>query len=209
MRLETVLAAHAERYPQKTAIICDGVQVSYGELQHLIRYTANGLFESGLRNGDRIVLYLPNGLELVQLLYAAYTLGAIAVPVTTRLTIREVSEFCQDCDAKILAFHKDQGPGLADLLKQRSDMTAVVVGGNSPGAISFANSWLSLFIKNSKAHGIRKIIKLNVSGAFHSHLMKNARIYLEKFIKSIKFHDTNTPIYQNVFPKKNFISKKN
>ena len=138
MRLETVLAAHAERYPQKTAIICDGVQVSYGELQHLIRDTANGLFESGLGKGDRIVLYLPNGLELVQLLYAAYTLGAIAVPVTTRLTIREVSEFCQDCDAKMLAFHKDQGPGLADLLKQRSDMTAVVVGGNSPGAISFA-----------------------------------------------------------------------
>ena len=105
MRLETVLAAHAERYPQKTAIICDGVQVSYGELQHLIRYTANGLFEFGLSKGDRIVLYLPNGLELVQLLYAAYTLGAIAVPVTTRLTIREVSEFCQDCDAKMLAFH--------------------------------------------------------------------------------------------------------
>jgi len=137
VRLESVLAAHAERYPCKTAIICDGVRVSYGALQRLIRETANGLFERGLRQGDRIVIYLPNGLELVQLLYAAYTLGAVAVPVTTRLTIREVSEFCRDCDAKVLAFHEDQKAGLGELLAERSDMMSVVVGGDSPGAASF------------------------------------------------------------------------
>ena len=38
--------------------------------------------------------------------------------------------------------------------------------------------------------------------------MKSARIYLEKFIKSTKFHDTKVPIYQNICPKKNFNSKK-
>ena len=116
MRLESVLAAHAERFPCKTAIICDGVRVSYGALQQLIVETANGLFECGLRQEDRIVIYLPNGLEIVQLLYAAYTLGAVAVPVTTRLTIREVGEFCRDCDAEFLAFHQDQSVGLGDLL---------------------------------------------------------------------------------------------
>ena len=63
-------------------------------------------------------------------------------------------------------------------------------------------------IKESKKHNIRRIIALNVSGAFHSPLMKNARIYLEKFIKSTKFNMTKTPIYQNVNPFKNFDSEK-
>jgi len=62
-------------------------------------------------------------------------------------------------------------------------------------------------ITNSKKNNIRKIIPLNVSGAFHSPLMKSARIYLEKFIKSTQFHETKVPIYQNVCPKKNFNSK--
>ena len=58
-----------------------------------------------------------------------------------------------------------------------------------------------------KKNNIRKIIPLKVSGAFHSALMKSARIYLEKFIKSTKFDDTKVPIYQNFCPRKNFNSK--
>ena len=49
------------------------------------------------------------------------------------------------------------------------------------------------FIKEAKNNGINKILPLNVSGAFHSALMNNARIYLEKFIKSIVFKNTKTP----------------
>ena len=49
---------------------------------------------------------------------------------------------------------------------------------------------------------------MNVSGAFHSPMMKNARIYLEKFIKSTTFHDTKIPIYQNFCPKENFKADK-
>ena len=98
---------------------------------------------------------------------------------------------------------------LSEILKSyNNDIVIANYNTHNQIIISGHNKSIEEIIKNSKAHGIRKIIKLNVSGAFHSHLMINARIYLEKFIKSIKFHDTNTPIYQNVFPKKNFISKK-
>ena len=63
------------------------------------------------------------------------------------------------------------------------------------------------FIKKFKLKGIKRIFELNVSGAFHSPLMKNARINLEKCINSIVFNDAKIPLYQNYNPKENFHSE--
>ena len=49
-----------------------------------------------------------------------------------------------------------------------------------------------------------KTISLKVSGAFHSPLMKNVKIKLDKIIKSTKFNNIIKPIYQNVDPNINF-----
>ena len=139
MRVEAVLAAYAERHPDKTAIICAGEKTSYGALQSSIRQVAAGLADMGLTADDKIVLYLPNGLAVVQLLYAALNLGAVAVPVTTRMTVRELTDFCADCDAKVLAFHSDQADLLADLLAARQDRAAIVVGDSVAGAVPLAD----------------------------------------------------------------------
>ena len=79
MRLETVLAAYAQRHPEKVAVLCGGGSITYGALQRSIQDVARGLAKRGLGPDDKIVLYLPNGLDFVQLLYAAFTLGAIAL----------------------------------------------------------------------------------------------------------------------------------
>ena len=55
-----------------------------------------------------------------------------------------------------------------------------------------------------KENNIKKIIKLNVSGAFHSPLMEEANLSLTKVINSVNFNDTMIPIYQNVSPVENF-----
>jgi len=59
-----------------------------------------------------------------------------------------------------------------------------------------------------KENNIKKIIKLNVSGAFHSPLMEEANLSLHKVINSVNFNDTNTAIYQNVSPIENFKGEK-
>ena len=131
MRLEVVLAAQAQRHGDKTAVICGDRRIGYGELVDSVNCLANGLAARGLGVGDRIALYLPNGIEVVQLLYAAFSLGAVAVPVTTRLTVRELAQFCEDSEAKILAHHADQGAALADFLAGHEGMTTIVVGGDA------------------------------------------------------------------------------
>ena len=46
--------------------------------------------------------------------------------------------------------------------------------------------------------GAKRSIQLNVSGAFHSELMNDAKKELKEFINSIEFHEPTCPIFQNV-----------
>ena len=62
---------------------------------------------------------------------------------------------------------------------------------------------IDTFINLAKKNKI-KTIPLKVSGAFHSPLMKNVKIKLDKIIKSTKFNDIIRPIYQNVDSNKKF-----
>ena len=54
------------------------------------------------------------------------------------------------------------------------------------------------FIDIAKENGARMAIRLNVSGAFHSPLMKPAREELADKLDSIEINDINIPIYPNV-----------
>ena len=54
------------------------------------------------------------------------------------------------------------------------------------------------FIDIAKENGARMAIPLNVSGAFHSPLMKPAREELADKLESIEITDINIPIYSNV-----------
>ena len=64
------------------------------------------------------------------------------------------------------------------------------------------------FVELSKLYNIKKTIILNVSGAFHSPLMKNAKIILKNVINSVEFNNAKIPIYQNYMPDKTLQSHK-
>ncbi len=50
----------------------------------------------------------------------------------------------------------------------------------------------------AKELGASRVIQLDVSGAFHSHLMASATESLTEAIKTITFHDPQIPVYCNV-----------
>jgi acyl-CoA synthetase (AMP-forming)/AMP-acid ligase II len=138
MRLETILAAQALRHPEKPALICGDTRVSYHELQGAVSRVASGLHAAGLRAGDRIVLFLPNGAEIVELFYAAFSLGALVVPVTTRLTANELAHICGDSQPAAIAFEGD-GAAIASVFAAHPQALRIAVGGEAPeGATAYA-----------------------------------------------------------------------
>lgn len=140
MRLEVVLAAHALRHPDKPAMRCGGRSITYGELHATSLRVACGLRRLGVREGDRVMIYLPNGAEFVQMFYGALALGALVVPVNTRLAAREIDHLIRDSEPSVFAFHADLRDTVAAIAALRPGIVRVAVGeGASGDTVAFAD----------------------------------------------------------------------
>jgi [acyl-carrier-protein] S-malonyltransferase len=71
---------------------------------------------------------------------------------------------------------------------------------NSPGQIVISGevAGVDKAIALLKEAGVRRAIRLNVSGAFHSPLMEPAREGLATALGAAHFHDPHVPVYANV-----------
>jgi [acyl-carrier-protein] S-malonyltransferase len=70
---------------------------------------------------------------------------------------------------------------------------------NSPGQIVISGETQAVerAVEIARARGARKAMMLNVSGAFHSALMADARQDLEEFLKGLSIRDAAFPVYAN------------
>lgn len=99
-----VVAAH----PNAEAIVDGDTRLSYRELDHRARKLASALAAYGIGVSDRIILNVDNGHEFPVAYMAAIYLGAIAVPVGTRLRAPELEFIYNNCEATAVLF--DQHP---------------------------------------------------------------------------------------------------
>jgi long-chain acyl-CoA synthetase len=74
-------------------------QVTFGELDERAGRYASGLAAAGLSAGDRVLVLLPNSVRLFEMLLGAARVGAVMVPVNTRLSDRELRDVADDAGA--------------------------------------------------------------------------------------------------------------
>ena len=95
---------HTKSGPTDVAII-DGAEVlTYQELWRLSKYVVHSLWDFGIRKGDRVAYFLPNGVDLIVLYLAIQAMGAVAVPVNYRFTSEEVGCLVNASDAEALIY---------------------------------------------------------------------------------------------------------
>ncbi len=93
---------------------------------------------------------------------------------------------------------------IEEICRQSNEKEIVVPANfNAPGQIVISGETDAVkYVMNlAKEAGARKVIELNVSGAFHSPLMSNAKEALTNKLNSIEISDANFPIYSNVTAK--------
>jgi long-chain acyl-CoA synthetase len=97
-----ILEERAKKYRKKPALLFEGKQISYAQLNESVNKLANGLKSLGIKKGDRVAIMLPNIPEFVYSFYALQKLGAIAVPFNTMYKGREVLHILNDSGAKAI-----------------------------------------------------------------------------------------------------------
>ncbi|WP_347316504.1 AMP-binding protein, partial [Ralstonia pseudosolanacearum] len=68
----------------------EGLRLSYAQMSERSARVANFLRGLGIVRGDRLLLMLPNRVELWDVMLAAMKLGAVVLPATTQLSADDV-----------------------------------------------------------------------------------------------------------------------
>ena len=102
MNLVQNIETAAKLFPDKTAILFEGKQITYSELNTSANRLANAMKANGVKKGDRIGLYLPNIPEFAYCYYATLKIGAIAVSVNPMLKAYELKYILNDSGAVLL-----------------------------------------------------------------------------------------------------------
>lgn len=105
MNSSQLLERNARKYPHTEAVIGKGNRYSYPQLDALVNRVGNGLLQNGIRQGDKVVLFMPNVPEFVIAYFAVQRIGAIIVPINAKLTQSEVEYIIGHCDAKAIIAH--------------------------------------------------------------------------------------------------------
>jgi fatty-acyl-CoA synthase len=135
-----VLAHHADRTPDQAITIFEGETLSYGGMAQRVEELAGGLAARGMGSGDVVAILSYNCPEILETIFAANFLGAIAMPINWRLAAPEVRYILEHSGARALVC---DGP-LVDLAGQATTglEASLVRACVSPGDV--VSGWTTL-----------------------------------------------------------------
>lgn len=106
MNSSNLLARNARKYPNQEAVICHGRRVTYKTLDEQVTRLSHALLSKGIKQQDKVILFMPNVLEFVVSYFAVQRIGAIVVPVNAKFTLSEVEYVAEHAEAKAILAHE-------------------------------------------------------------------------------------------------------
>jgi fatty-acyl-CoA synthase len=101
--------------PDRIALLHEGRRYSYADVRARSARAARALRALGVSRGDRVAYLGRNLPSLAETMFAAGSLGAVFVPLNTRLAPPELAGIIGDCGAQVLIFDAAFGDTIAAL----------------------------------------------------------------------------------------------
>ena len=120
------------KYPERTALICGPVELTYAQWGERVRRFAQALFNLGVRQMDRVAILQKTSEATPTAFMACQLLGAIAVPMNFRLSANEAAYILRDAGARALIYDDSMLPVIAKIEQALPELrTYVLVSGDS------------------------------------------------------------------------------
>lgn len=121
----------AETKSKLFAVFDDGTEWSYGGIRDLVRREAAALARLGVKPGDLVLNWLPNGPAQLRLWLATNYLGAVHVPIAASYRGGILEHVIANSGARLMVTNAALAPRLADIALAAIE-TLVVLGGEGP-----------------------------------------------------------------------------
>src|SRR5215831_2041871 len=100
--LSSFIRFHAQRTPDRVALLYAGERIVYAELARRIETSAGWLAARGVGPGDVVALLMKNSPAFIELTFALSHLGAVSLPINYRLAADEVGYIIDNAGARLL-----------------------------------------------------------------------------------------------------------
>jgi carnitine-CoA ligase len=128
--LGAALQRRAREIPDKMFIRFEsGATWTYAQTLDTSLAAAGALHSLGVKPGDAVMVWLPNGMEMVRCWFALSLLGAIFVPINTAYRGRILEHVVDNAAARLAIVHAELLPRLAEIAS--GSLEQIVVVGNA------------------------------------------------------------------------------
>jgi len=103
-------AEAARRWGEREALCFKGRRWSFADLAAGVDRWAKGLIALGIHPGDKVALWMLNRPEWIEAAFAVMKIGAVLVPVNTRLRTDDVAYILDQSDSTALVLAERSGP---------------------------------------------------------------------------------------------------
>src|SRR3981189_3255608 len=128
-----LLERHRKQRPDKVAYWDAARSVTYSELAIRTASIAAGLSAKGVREADRIAIYLPNGVDWIEACLAGLRSGAVIVPISYDTAEAEIAYRLSDAECRTVI----TTPARKELIDK------LAAGLNGPVSLVFAGAGAS------------------------------------------------------------------
>jgi len=132
--VRNLIELRAQERPERVYAVFDGGETwTYRRLRDEVLPVARGLQELGVKQGDRVLVWLPTGATCLKVWFAINYLGATFVPINTAYRGRLLEHVVRNCGARVGVVHASLAERLNEV--DRCNLETIVCLLGAPVAV--------------------------------------------------------------------------